>query len=251
MNTDINTLLQNAYAHHMAGDYIEAIQDYQASLQLNPRNANAHYDLHLAYRDTGQLLLAFQELEVAARLLPDDRDVYASKSNLYDMLGGSKNVSVLEEIVEHLPNDAEDRQVLLGLLAHRRKDYLQALIHFKDALREQPDITFIQGYLGRTLLFLGRSADAQVALSAATRDDRAKPQDLYNLGAAEARLRRYVVAVHALERAVQLDQTYYKALIMLASTEWRLGHWRSAWRHLRQAVKCSPEIQAQRTGVTA
>ncbi len=222
MNTDINTLLQNAYAHHMAGDYIEAIQDYQASLQLDPRNADAHYDLHLAYRDTGQLLLAFQELEVASRLLPGDRGVYACKSDLY-----------------------------LGLLANQREDYLQALTHFKDALREQPDITFIQGYLGRALLFLGISADAQVALSAATRDDRAKPQDLYNFGAAEARLRRYVAAVHALERAVQLDQTHYKALIMLASTEWRLGHWRSAWRHLRQAVKCSPEIQAQRTGVTA
>lgn len=244
-------MLQNAHAHHLAGSYIDAIQDYQASLQLNPRNANAHYDLHLAYRDTGQLFLAFQELEVAARLLPGDRDVYTCKSNLYDILVGSKNASILEEIVKHLPNDAEDRQVLLGLLANRREDYLQALTHFKDALREQPDITYTQGYLGRALLFLGRYADAQVALSAATRDDRAKPQDLYNLGVAEARLRRYVAAVHALERAVQLDQTYYKALTMLASTEWRLGHWRSAWRYFRQAVKCSPEMQTQRTGVTA
>ena len=243
MNNEIHALLQSAHDHSLAGRYLEAIQDYQAALQRDPEIANAHYDLHLAYRDTDQLKLARQELEVAARLLPGDNDVYVSRAYLYDVLALSKNASVLQEIVSQLPNDAEDRQILLGLLAHQQEDYGQALTHFENALREQPDVGYIQGYIGRTLIHLGRYAEAREALTTVARNERVRSTELYNLAIAERNLRNYAAAVPALERAVQLDETYYKAWTMLTSTEWRLGHWRSAWRHFRQAVKWSPQMQ--------
>ena len=247
MNTDINALLQSAYDHHVAGRFVDAIQDYQASLQLNPRNANAHYDLHIAYRDIGQLLLAFGELEAAARLFPVDKDIiYTARPYLYDVLALEQNVPLLQELISQLPSDAKDRQVLLGLRASQQEDYPQALTHFEKALREQPDMPYIQGYIGRTLSSLGRYAEAQKALTTVARDKRVRSTELYNLAIAERNLRNYAAALPALERAVQLDQTYYKAWTMLATTEWQLGHWRSALRYFRQAVKSHPEMQAHR-----
>lgn len=245
MNISLDALLDSAHNHSLAGRYSEAIQDYQAVLQRDPENANAHYDLHLAYRNTDHLQLALQELEKATRLSPSDSDIYDSRAYLYDVLALRENAPVLQEIVSQLPSDAENRQIFLGLLAYQREDHLQALTHFENALREHPDAGYINGYIGRTLIYLGRDAEAQKALIVATRHDGARSTELYNFAIAEKNLGNYPVAVQALERAVQLDKNYYKAWTMLASTEWRLGHWRSAWRHFQQAIKCSPQMQAR------
>ena len=240
----------DAFAHLSAGNYAEAIREYQAILELNPNSGNAHYNLHLAYRDTNQLQFAFQELEVAARLLPGYSDIYASRTYLYDVLALKENAPLLQELISRLSDNAKDRQVLLGLRASQREDYPRALTHFENALREQPDAPYIQGYIGRTLIYLGRNAEAREALNAIVSDERIRSTELYNLAIAERNLRNYAAAVPALERAVQLDENYYKAWTMLASTEWVLGHWRSAWRYFRQAVKYSPEMKARRSRMT-
>lgn len=250
MNTELNALLDIAYSHALASRHLEAIWDYQAALILDPENVNAHYNLHLVYRHTDQIQLAFQELKELERLSPNDDDIYAAKSYLYDVLALSKNALVLQELISQLPDDAKDHQVLLGLQAHQQEHFPQALANFENALREQPDLPYIQGYVGRTLIFLGRNAEARKALTTVASDKRVRSTELYNLAVAERNLRNYAAAVPALERAIQVDGTYYKAWTMLVSTEWRLGHWRSSWHHFRQAVKYSPEMQKHRQKTT-
>ena len=176
-HTEINLLLQNAYEHHQASRYAEAIRDYQAALRLDPHDFNAHHDLLLAYHDTGQLVFAFEELQAAVRLLPDSDSIANLKSILFDTLGGISNAPALQEIISLLPENASDCPILLGLRASQQKDYPQALIHFETALREHPETAYLQGYAGRMLLFLLRYSDAQKALTAATRDESAKSQD--------------------------------------------------------------------------
>lgn len=251
MNTDLNALLHSAHSHATAGRYQEAIPEYQSALKLDPQNINAHFDLHLTYVHTGQLLLGLQELEEAARLSPSDSDIYFSRVRLYDVLALNENALHLQELVSHLPGEAKDRHVLLGLRAYQQQEYPQALAHFEDALREQPDTPYIQGYIGRTLIYLSRNMEAREALTTVANNGEVRPADLYNLAMAERNLRNYAAAVPALERAVQIDKAYYKAWTMLASTEWRLGHWRSAWHHFRQAVKCSPQMQEQNSKTAA
>jgi tetratricopeptide (TPR) repeat protein len=243
MNIDLDALFDSAHDHSLAGRYSEAIQDYQAVLQFDPENANAHFDLHLAYRKTGYFKLALQELDEATRLSPNNSDIYDSRAYLCDVLALKKNAPVLQEIVSQLPSDAENRQIFLGLLAYQGEDYLRALTYFENARREHPGEGYIDGYIGRTLIYLGRYAEAQKSLIAATRHEGTRSTELYNLAIAEKNSGNYHAVIQALERAVQLDNNYYKAWIMLASTEWRLGQWRSAWRHFRQAVKCSPQMQ--------
>ena len=159
------------------------------------------------------------------------------------MLALKENVSVFQELLSRLPDDAKDRQVLLGLRASQQKNYPQALTHFENALREQPDAPYIQGYAGRTLIRLNRNAEAREALAAAARDERVRSTELYNLAIAERNLRNYAAAVPVLKRAVEIDQNYFKAWTMLASTEYRLGHWRSAWFYFRQSVKQCPSAE--------
>ncbi len=80
-------------------------------------NFNAHHDLLLAYHDTGQLVLAFEELQAAVRLSPDSDSIANLKSILFDALGGISNAPALQEIISQLPEDAPDCPTLLGLRA--------------------------------------------------------------------------------------------------------------------------------------
>ena len=241
MNTELNALLNSAHALATAGRHAEAIPDYQAALRLAPENVDAHYNLHVAYRYINQIQLAFQELDKVAQLSPDDKDVYAARGDLYDILLSSKDAPALQEIISQLPSDTKDHEIFLGIYAYQQAEYGKSLSHFENAVREQPDSAYIQGCMGRALMHLGRYSEAQQVLIAISEDSRVRPGDLYNLAMTERNLRNYAAAVHALERAVQLNDTYFKAWTQLTITELRLGHWRSAWRYFRQSVKCSPE----------
>ncbi len=240
MNNELDALLQNAYQHHLAGRYSAAIQDYQDAIRLDPEYAYSHYNLHLVYRNTNALPLALKELEEAARLSPDDGDIYLSMALLYGEMGNRKKAQELQNIASQLPGDSANRQITLGLLAGQQKDYQQSLIHFEEAQRQQPDFPEIYGYIGLALLRLGRDVEAQQALLDATREETASPKTFYNLAAAEKRLHNYAAATQALERAVQINENYHKAWLLLVSTEAHLGHWRSAWRYFQKGVKSHP-----------
>jgi tetratricopeptide (TPR) repeat protein len=132
------------------------------------------------------------------------------------------------------------------LLASRKKDYPQALTHFENALREQPDVPYIQGYVGRTLTEIGRYAEAREVLAAVARDKRVRSTELYNLAVAERKLRNNAAVISALKRALEIDKSYFRASALLAKTEYELGHWLSAWFYFRQAVKqCSSQETLQ------
>jgi len=247
MSNNIDALLANAQQHYLAERYPEALQDYQDAIRLNPQSAEAHYDLYLVYVKLNELSFALAELEQAARLSPGDGDIYLAMAAIYHAIGDIGKSREFRDKVSQLPGDTANRQITLGLLAANQADYQQALEHYRNVLRQQPDATQVYGYAGQVLLRLGRYMEARTALLDATRDGLARPLDLYNLAVAEKFLRNHNAAVHALERAVQKDEEYYEALLLLSSTQLRLGHWRSAWRHFVQGIKCSPQMRPQRS----
>ncbi len=240
MNNEVDALLESAYQHCSAGFYPAALREYQNVIRLDPENVAAHYNLHVLYKQTNELQLAIRELEEAARLSPDDGDIYLAMGVLYKEMGREKNAQELLEMVNELPGNSMIRHITLARLANEQKDYIQALTHCQNALKQQPDSSYVYGLMGHVLLQMGRTVEAQKALLDATRDETAESYNLYNLALAEKRLHHYAAAARALERALEKDGNYYKALTFLAATEFRLGRWRSAWRHLQQAVKCYP-----------
>ena len=236
---NLDTLLQSAYQHSLAGRYSEAIEDYKAVLRLDPNNVNAHYDLHLAYKKMNLLQLALEEVEEAARLSPSDDEICFGRALLYDTLG-SKSISEIQQMVNHLPENMANAQILLGSLAEKQRNYQKALVHFENALRQQPDAVSIRGHLGKALLHLGRDVEARQALLAATQEAGVRPVDWYYLAVAETRQRDYAGAAAALERALAQDENYERAWIFLSTTEVRRRRWRSAWRAFQQFMKRHP-----------
>ncbi len=226
---NLDALLQSAYQHHLAGRFAEAIEDYKAALRLDSDNAKTHYDLHLAYEQTKQIPLALEELEKAALLAYDDNDICLGRAILYDALG-TKSVQELQQMISHLPEDMLNAQIVLGSLAEKQGDYQQALIHFKNALQQQPDGVGLQSHFSTCLSHLGRDAESLQALLGATCLPTASPIDWYNLAILETRKGDYAAAALAIKRAVELDENFLKGWVLSATTEIRRRRWFSVWR---------------------
>src|SRR5215207_870154 len=61
-----------------------AIADYDRTLRLNPKNANAFYNRGITYRDKGDLDRALADFNAAIRLGPTDPDGYFGRGSVHE-----------------------------------------------------------------------------------------------------------------------------------------------------------------------
>jgi tetratricopeptide (TPR) repeat protein len=79
--------LAQAHCHHMRamayrkqGEYEKSIQDYSATLALNPEHAVAHYSRGYCYAELGKLQLAIEDYTATLKLNPDYITAYHSRA---------------------------------------------------------------------------------------------------------------------------------------------------------------------------
>jgi Tfp pilus assembly protein PilF len=78
--------LQRAQAYFEKGQYQEAVLEYRNVVQVDPKNADAHYKLALAYLKVGGmpgLQGAFEGLSKTVELDPSNRDAQLKLGELY------------------------------------------------------------------------------------------------------------------------------------------------------------------------
>jgi len=112
----------------------EAIPALEAALRISPVDADALYQLGLAYSGDGQQQLAVIKFQEAVRLVPDFAEVYRAMAGSYSALGRP----------EYLP-------YAQGMEAFAQKDYQQALSHLEQATAALPE--FAPAFLGLGLTY--------------------------------------------------------------------------------------------------
>jgi Flp pilus assembly protein TadD len=169
-----------------SGDRVGALTAWRALLAGRERSAEAHAELGAVLMDHDLLEDARAELELAAQLAPDDREVLA---RLVDVLVRAGNEAAAEPIVERMTHDASadrlvrrearDRQV--SLWARRRT----LDTHVRD-LEARFAATPPDAEAGRTLAeALRRSGQLERAAEVLTRLVAIDPSDLDSLAALE------------------------------------------------------------------
>lgn len=89
-------------------DWEAAIQNYRDFLQLNPTNANAHFQLAQVYFQTNRLNEAEKEALAATRLDPENRWYAEMLATAYMNQGKSKEAGeVLKQLITKFPNDPD------------------------------------------------------------------------------------------------------------------------------------------------
>ncbi len=119
-----------------------------------------------------------------------------------------------------------DAHFHLGLLRYRRKEYLQALIHFEVVTKLLPDSPWAYYYMGMSYLALNETEMAIAKLQAARRNEPHAIGLFHALGEALEGAGRYAEAERQFSAAANLNPKEIEAWEALLAFQVRRKNWR-------------------------
>lgn len=129
------------------GKYREAVIQYSNAILIDPRFAQAHFQLSQTYLKLGDTVRAFQELNRTAELAPDNYRAHTDIANLLVTVrnqDGSVSQDVLKQAKPHLdllrekvPNDPETHEAWANYYA-AQNDLISATQEAEQAINRDP-----------------------------------------------------------------------------------------------------------------
>ncbi len=181
------------------GRFPEAIQQYQAALQIRPDAANVETDYGNALAKSGRVPEAIAHYRAALRLLPDAPITHNDLANALTAIPGSLPEAIAEyqTALRLKPDYEEARNNLaqvesngagmeynLGVDLAKSGNPQAAIAHFEEALRRKPDYVDAHNNLGVVLAGAGRLPEAISHFETALRIDPNSFDAHVNLGIA-------------------------------------------------------------------
>ena len=180
LRNPLNDLLDEAQAALDKNDYEAAIPPLQKFIAEKPDVAFAHFQLAYAYTALKRPDDARQEYERSIALDPKMAEAQLNLGVLLLERQPAAAVAVLRRAVELLPSESRPRY-LLGLAQERSGDFSGAAESFAGATRLDPKDLASLTRLGQVLLRLGKSADAEGKFRAALELQPNSPEALQGL----------------------------------------------------------------------
>ncbi len=153
------------------GDLTAAIQNFEAALRLNPRNAATYSALGFAFAVQGRLSEAGEQFDHALRLSPRQAEAHTGLGLLLARQG--KFGEAADHFRRALESNAHDAQAHtnLGLILKKWGQKQEAAAHFEQAVQINPESQQAQQQWGLALAEQGRLAEATAHLREAVRID--------------------------------------------------------------------------------
>jgi protein O-mannosyl-transferase len=196
----------NYLAHHnlgvaLAGEgrFPEAIQQYQAALQIEPDAANVQTDYGNALAKSGRFSEAIAHYDAALRVLPDSPITHNDLANALAATPGRMPEAIAEyqtalrlkpdyeearNNLAQVQSNGAEMQYNMGVDLARSGRPEAAIPHFEEALRIKPDYVDAHNNLGVVLAGAGRVQEAISHFEAALRIDPNSADAHVNLGIA-------------------------------------------------------------------
>jgi Flp pilus assembly protein TadD len=155
----------------MRGNYEEAASAFRAALRVEPKNVTAHNSLATALLLEDNVPAAIAEFQATLAL---DQHYLNARYNLAHALTiGGDWAAAREEYARFLSEKPDDAgaHVGLGTIDFKQHHYDDALLHFREAARLDPQNADIQTNLGTLLALKGDLPAAQTAFETALRLD--------------------------------------------------------------------------------
>ena len=189
-----------------SGRVTEAMEQYQQSLQITLKNAEAYYNLGSVLSKEGKDNDAIGEYRQALRIKPDFALAHNNLGTVLDKAGK------VDEAIEH----------------------------YRQALRVRPDYAEAHFNLGIALEHVGKAPEAMEQYEQALQFKPDFAPAHLNLGLALARLGRGQEAVEHWEEALRIKPDYAEAHNNLANALAQSGRLREAIAHYEEALRIKP-----------
>jgi protein O-GlcNAc transferase len=211
-NADFATLLQAGTEESLRGDLVRAAADLEAALSLEPRSADAWFQLGLLYSKSTN----FRNAEMAFR-----------KAVEYN---------------SHLPQAHFWLGWTLIIDPQSKLDWAGAVAESQAALADKPDYADALNLLGAGLINLGQLDKAVEVLQPATAIKPPSASAHFNLGMALEKLGRTEEAIKQYEAAVAIKNDYPQASSALGKLLLSMGKPAEAEQPLLQALRQNPDL---------
>jgi Tfp pilus assembly protein PilF len=206
-SSEIRNALSQAFEHHRAGRWDQAIAGYRQVIELAPGSAELHNNLGMALRQRGRLDEAISEYEAAIRIKPDLAEAFNN----------------------------------LGIAFKDKGELDQAIGAYRQAVAIKSDIPGVWHNLGFALV---HKKDLDAAIEAFSRAVALDPQLIdsqNNLGGALLEKKQFDKAVEALRRAVALNPKFLSAQSNLGKALLGQGNFDEAVACQRRALELAPQ----------
>jgi tetratricopeptide (TPR) repeat protein len=217
----------NYLAHHnlgvaFAGEgrFPEAIEQYQAALQIEPNAANVQTDYGNALAKSGRIAEAIEHYEAALRVLPNSPITHNDLANALSATPGSLPQAIAEyqtalrlkpdyeearKNLAQVQSNTAEMQYNMGVDLAKSHKTEAAIPHFEEALRLKPDYVDAHNNLGVVLAGAGRVQEAISHFETALRIDPNSVDAHVNLGIALSGIPgRMPDAIHHFEAALRI-----------------------------------------------
>ena len=255
--------LERAIALEQSGKPDQAIALLQNILKRDPRSAEAHNWLGVAYLQKNSFSEAEAQFRQAIRLKPDFARAYNNLGSTLAQAGDiAEGIKALEQGLKYAPKDLQ-LHINLGMALRSKGDADAALAHFEPLLAEHPESPELQYQLGQTLRQKGdlpgaiaaiekalelnpEAQEAYYALGQALKESAAKvkksrtPPEELKAGSQALARGVFAQAREAAEKAIARDPQSAEAYNLLGYALWYGGDREKAAAALDQALKLDP-----------
>lgn len=257
------------------GRYADAIQEYQAALELAPNNPGILLNLGLAQYKIGRIPEAAEHFEKLHELAPDHLQArLLLADSLLQMKLNSRVVRLLEPLAGKRPDDmaiaymlgtalvrdnrvadgqslldrilrngnSAEASLLMGTARFGMGDFAEALREFQKAVQLNPKLPNANVYLGRALLATGDMAGAAVAFK---NELELNPNDFeanLHLAVLLKQDQEHAAAKQHLEKALLVRPGDARVLYQIATIELAEGEVDKARATLESLLKESPQF---------
>tara|TARA_B110000046_G_scaffold115099_1_gene122293 strand:- start:4517 stop:6544 length:2028 start_codon:yes stop_codon:yes gene_type:complete len=220
----------------------EAVFAEEKSVEINPKDAEAHNNLGVTLQELGRLVEAEVSCKQAIALKPDYAEAHSNLGFTLQKLGrlDEAEASYTQAILLK-PNFAEAHYNLANTL-HELGRLDEAEASYKQAIALKPDLDGAHINLGNVLKKLGRLEEAEATYTQAIALESDLAEAHNNLGVTLQKLGRLEEAEARYKQAVALKPDYADAHNNLGDTLKELGRLDEAEVSCKQALALKPDL---------
>lgn len=239
---NVRIRVDSAVAYLRANEVETALEEAQAAVNLDPKNAYARYILGNIYFTKENYEAALPELEKVLILAPNFDAARALGLTYLHLKQPERAKLLFEEMQATFKPPNPELHILFGQAYEQTNYPLEAEREFKRALAinpKQPRASFFLGYM---ILQYGGSERLAEAGQAFEKELQLAPDDFFSnffAGVVASSQNNHPKAVGLLQKAVQINPKSSEAHLFLGQSQMEVGDLKTAEKTLRRAIELS------------